>query len=362
MNLRICSSLVTVLSLGLIGLSVSGQTAKLKVGDPAPKLQQGNYVQGEPVKAFEKDKAYIVEFWATWCGPCRESIPHLNETYLKYKDKGLVVIGQDCWEHDDALVPPFVKKMGDKMTYRVALDDKDGSEKGKMAETWMEASGQSGIPTAFLIDKKGTIAWIGHPMAMQPKTIDAVLAGTYDIAKAAEEEAARAKIEAQVSAIYQEAGKAARNKDWETALSKLDEAEKLVPAEMRDNLEMAKFSVLVQKGDEPAAYKIAGDISGRHLDEAMWQNALAWQLATDKHLKKPDLELAEKIADRADKASQGKEPGVIETVARVKFLRGKKEEAIQLQQKAVDLAESDRKQHYQKDLDSYKKGELPDTE
>src|SRR6266700_1142360 len=126
---------------------VQAAEASLKVGDPAPKLQVAKWVQGEPVKEFEKGKAYIVEFWATWCGPCRVSIPHLNETHSKFKDKGLIVIGQDCWETDESKVQPFVKKMDDKMTYRVALDDKEGNEKGKMATTWMEAAGQSGIPS-----------------------------------------------------------------------------------------------------------------------------------------------------------------------------------------------------------------------
>src|SRR5213083_1921334 len=130
----------------------------LKVGDPAPKLQVAKWVQGESVKDFKKGKAYIVEFWATWCGPCRVSIPHLNEIHKKYKDRGLVVIGQDVSEENDSLVEPFVKKMGDKMTYRVALDDEpmtDGKpdpSKGKMAETWMNASGRFSIPMAFLVD------------------------------------------------------------------------------------------------------------------------------------------------------------------------------------------------------------------
>src|SRR5437868_10688794 len=84
--------------------------ATLKVGDPAPKLQVGKWVQGDPVKEFAKDKVYIVEFWATWCGPCRVSIPHLNEIHNKYKGKGLIVIGQDCWEQDEDEVPKFVKQ------------------------------------------------------------------------------------------------------------------------------------------------------------------------------------------------------------------------------------------------------------
>jgi thiol-disulfide isomerase/thioredoxin len=158
----------------------------LKIGDPAPKLQVGKWVQGEPVKEFKAGTAYIVEFWATWCGPCRVSIPHLNELHQKFKDKGLVVIGQDCWEKDESLVAPFIQKMSDKMTYRVALDDKQGSKAGQMAETWMAAAGQGGIPTAFVVDTKGVIAWIGHPMSLDEKLIEQVLAGTFDSRKAAE--------------------------------------------------------------------------------------------------------------------------------------------------------------------------------
>ena len=159
--------------------------ATLTVGDPAPKLQTGKWVQGEPVKEFQKGKAYLIEFWATWCPPCRASIPHLNEIYQKFKDKGLVVIGQNCWERDDSLVAPFVQKMGDKMTYRVALDEKTGGGRGKMAQTWMAAADRDGIPCAFLVNTNGVIAWIGHPMALKDSVIEGVLAGTYDIHKAA---------------------------------------------------------------------------------------------------------------------------------------------------------------------------------
>jgi thiol-disulfide isomerase/thioredoxin len=148
----------------------------LKVGDPAPKLQTGKWVQGDPVKEFQKGKAYIVEFWATWCGPCRASIPHVNEIYNQFKGKGLVVIGQNCWERDDSKVAPFVEQMGDKMTYRVALDDKTDGGKGKMADAWMAAAGRKGIPSAFLVDTQGRIAWIGHPMQLKEPIIEEALA------------------------------------------------------------------------------------------------------------------------------------------------------------------------------------------
>src|SRR5947207_870817 len=84
------------------GVAAFGAWApKLKVGDAPPKLQPGKWLQGEAVTEFKSDKVYVVEFWATWCGPCKESIPHLNELQKKYKDKGVVMIGQDIWEDDD---------------------------------------------------------------------------------------------------------------------------------------------------------------------------------------------------------------------------------------------------------------------
>src|SRR5439155_10386799 len=101
-----------LLASALSAIYPMAQGAALKVGDPAPKLQVSKWVQGEPVKEFARDKVYIVEFWATWCGPCRVSIPHLNELHTKFKDKGLVVIGQNAWERDQEVVAPFIKKMG----------------------------------------------------------------------------------------------------------------------------------------------------------------------------------------------------------------------------------------------------------
>jgi thiol-disulfide isomerase/thioredoxin len=144
----------------------------VKVGEIAPRLQPSGWVQGDPVKQLEPGKAYLVEFWATWCGPCRESIPHVDELHKKYKNKGLIVIGTDVGE-DQQRVKEFIEKMADKMTYRVALD-----ETNAMVTAWFAGADENPIPFAFLVDPQGKIAWKGFPLELDEKTIEKVLPGS----------------------------------------------------------------------------------------------------------------------------------------------------------------------------------------
>ena len=164
---RLLLTIAGVFAAGVISACAGG----LKAGDPAPKLETGKFVQGAEVKSLETGKVYVIEFWATWCGPCRASIPHLNELAKKNESKGLVVIGQNVFEQKESGVAPFVKKMGAQMTYRVALD-----KNGKMANNWMKAAGQNSIPCAFVVGKDGKIAWIGHPMNGLEQAVDEALA------------------------------------------------------------------------------------------------------------------------------------------------------------------------------------------
>jgi len=149
----------------------------LKAGDPAPKLNCGEWIQGNPVAEFAKDSAYLIEFWATWCGPCVAGIPDLNAIHLKFKDKGLVVIGQNVEGKDQTPVKAFVEKMADGMTYPVALDHTSGPEQGSMRHSWLDAAGLNHIPAAFLVGKDARIAWLGHPNDLTEKMIEEVLAG-----------------------------------------------------------------------------------------------------------------------------------------------------------------------------------------
>jgi thiol-disulfide isomerase/thioredoxin len=137
----------------------------LEAGDPAPPLKVSKWLQGEEVKGFEKGKVYVVEFWATWCGPCIAFMPHLANLQAEYKDKGVTVIGftsRDILgkaDHAEDAVAAFVRKNGPKLKYTFAYADE-----GAAAEAWLKAAGREGIPCSFVVDKSGRIAYIGHPM------------------------------------------------------------------------------------------------------------------------------------------------------------------------------------------------------
>ena len=343
-----------------VALAVAARTAdaKLTVGDPAPKLQVAKWVQGDPVKAFDTNHVYIVEFWATWCGPCRASIPHLNELWQKFKDRGLIAIGQDVWDQDDG-VAAFVKKMGDQMTYRVALDDKSQETNGFMAVNWMKAAEQNGIPTAFVINKQGRIAWIGHPMGLDEKTLEEILADKFDIAAFAAEYERQQMAQKQDMELRIKLTKAIKNKDWDAAETTIAEMKKSEPA-MGDSLDTVRFSILLSRKNYTDAYKLAESLSDAHPKNAMLQNSLAWTIATQPGLEKRDLALAEKAVLRANEATQDKEPAVLDTLARIQFMNGKKTEAIATEQKAVNAAADDgQKRALEKILEDYQQGKLP---
>ncbi len=163
-------------------------------------------------------------------------------------------------------------------------------------------------------------------------------------------------------AAWKEVQQAMQQKNWDDALSKLDEMLKSVPEDERTGWDRVRFNILLAKEDYPAAYKVAGTISEANKDNAMLQNELAWQIATDPKIKQRDLDVAETIAKRANEAAQEKDANILDTVARIAFMQGKKTEAIAWQEKAVKLADSDQKSNFQKTLDGYQRGELTKTE
>ncbi len=135
--------LTFVLALAL-GLSV---IACAQVGAKAPDFTLKN-ADGQDVTLSDlKGKVVLVNFWATWCGPCVREIPDFLEVYDEYKDKGFEIIGVSLDRTGWKVVTPFVEKM--QMTYPVVVGNNDVVN---------AFGGFNAIPTTFLIDRKGTIA------------------------------------------------------------------------------------------------------------------------------------------------------------------------------------------------------------
>jgi hypothetical protein len=99
--------------------------------------------------------------------------------------------------------------------------------------------------------------------------------------------------------------------------------------------------------------------SEAHPDDGDVQNELAWQIATDPELEVRDLALAEKIARRACEATEGTDAESLDTLARVLFLKGQREAAIDLQKKAVAHATGRRQLQFEETLSSYEEGKMP---
>jgi thiol-disulfide isomerase/thioredoxin len=358
-------SLLLVASLLFLSTHASAQKPTLKVGDAAPAIQVKQWVKGEAVKSFAKDQLYVVEFWATWCPPCRESIPHLTELQKKHKD--VQFIGVSVFEHesDQAKVAPFVEKMGAQMDYRVAMDDvPEGKQnrEGAMAKSWMIASGSNGIPTAFVVDKTGHIAWMGLPMKMEAP-LERIIAGKYDLATYQKEKAEEDAFQAAGNELGKQLNTLMRSKDLKGAIAALDEAFAKTP-KLEENFGPYKFKFLLDSSDFDAASAYGARlVDGLFKDQASQLNGIAWTIVDpDSKYEKRDLKLALKAALRANELSNGKEPNILDTLAKVYFDSGDAAKAIEIQAKAIELVKgTGAEKDFQGRLDEYKKGKPAGT-
>jgi len=360
----------------LLLLSATLSAAGLKVGDPAPATRPETMLQGEAVKDFQKGEVYVFECWASWCGPCIAAIPHLNELHKQMGKKGVVITGVNVWESErDAAsaerAKDFLKAQGEKMSYRVALGGK------AFIKDWLEAAEVNGIPHAFVV-ADGKIAWTGHPAQLTAEMLGDILTGTplaaappvadkipqRRLSKPAvpagtapndpEMAAAQAKLDALSEAM--------RARDWDAAEKALPAAAGVLPKqegqELRDSIEA---QIGLARGDPTKFYAQLQKVADEEFDDPEALNEIAWRLLTMKAFaQKPNLVLAEKCAVQSVKLTREEHPDKLDTLARLRWLQGKKEEAIRLQIKSVDKAEAGpMKAALQKTLDAMLKGVLP---
>ena len=140
--------LALILALVVTGCSGASQ-ASVKRG-----VSQGSYALDFTLEAPDGSESslsdyggsvVLVNFWATWCPPCRDEIPHFEEAYEAHKDEGFVVLGVN-YQDSAAEVEPFVERLG--VTYPMLLD-----ESGMVAKEYRAV----GLPTSVFVDRDGGI-------------------------------------------------------------------------------------------------------------------------------------------------------------------------------------------------------------
>ena len=292
MKTRLLLVLLTLFgSTAVAGEKPAVKSKQAKICDPAAKLKGLQWIKGGPVE-LKKNSVYVVEFWATWCPPCRVSIPHLTKLQKKFKDKKVTFIGIST--ESAAKVKPFVKDKGDVMDYVVAADPKR-----KISDGYMKAYQQRGIPTAFIVDKQLRVVWVGHPMSDLETVLEKVIAGKFDAKAYAAKKALEEKRNQMAVAAFREYFGAIENGDAAKA--------------------------------KTAAATIIENGSGQIL------NAFAWRIMTEVKKDKQDLPIALEAAARANKITQSKNAAILDTFALALFRNGKMTRAIEVQKEALKL-------------------------
>ena len=122
-------------------------------GSPAPDFTLKKIDGGELQLSSLRGKAVIVDFWDTWCPPCRKAMPHLQELSVTYSDD-LVIVGVALGREGEAKVRSFVQNHG--ITFEMVMFNNDQ----KLIDSF---GGIQSIPTTFLIDSDGIIRekWVG---------------------------------------------------------------------------------------------------------------------------------------------------------------------------------------------------------
>ena len=307
--------------------------APLNIGDPAPALRPAKWLKQAPIPAFEKGKVYVVEFWATWCGPCKANIPHLTELAKQYRGK-VEVVGVDIWESDDPKantlpkVEAFVRSQGAKMDYHVAADAPDN----RVANAWMRAAGEDGIPAAFVVGKDGRIAWIGNPALGLAEVLPQVVAGTFDVAAA---RASRDQKRGPAVAIQ----KAMDAKDYAGAIRVIDAEISRDPKNGEQRWAFARFNALARL-DVPEFEKRARALLAENDGNLGVYNLLCALLASSPGLKPEAYRFGLTLVSEALPKNERRFL-FLNMGAEMNALLGEKAAAVRMQTEAVKAADED---------------------
>jgi peroxiredoxin len=148
----------------VLAAGCSQRTVVKKNAKAAPEFSLKD-ASGQTVHLSDyRGKVVLLDFWATWCGPCKVEIPWFMEFEKQFKDQGFAVLGVSMDEDGWAAIKPYVNER--KMNYRVLLgDDKVSTSYG----------GVDSLPTTLLIDREGNIASVHEGIAQKEEFKNAIV-------------------------------------------------------------------------------------------------------------------------------------------------------------------------------------------
>ena len=341
-------------------LALTLPAAAQKAGDKVTPeaLSKLEWIQGEAPAEWEAGKLYVIECWATWCGPCIAAIPHVDELYDKYKEKGLRVIGVNVWEDGRDKVADFVKKKGDGMSYPVAYTGKGGA----FETEWLKPAEVSGIPHAFVV-MDGEVLFTTHPARLDEEKIQQLLSGPEGVAKVSAELREAGREREEISKLSKAFSEAAREKDTDgmkaamAGLEKIPAAKPMLPR-LELQLAMATgdwdgIAALLEKTKSEPSY-------------IMMLSMVTQRVSSEESKATPELrrKVADALAEAID--APNSHPLLPTQLARLQWVLGDKDAAIASAGKQVELLKSPGAERYripvepsEKLVAAMKEGKLP---
>jgi thiol-disulfide isomerase/thioredoxin len=292
-NLIQCMKTAIVALASLLSLTHTLRAAS--IGDSAPAVFVERWVKGSPVRIGPGTNIFVVEFWATWCGPCRQTIPHLTQLQKKYADKAVVIVGFS--DEKPETVQPFVAGQGGNMDYRVVTDSSR-----RTYNNWMKAFGEGGIPHAFVVGTNGQVLWHDHPSSGLDQALDRITQGTFDLERAKNFEVGDRYVQQYKLQIY-----------------RANAAEKAAP--------------------------LGEKILTEYAQDWRVPNRLARAILTDPQARSRDLPLAMRAATQSVEMTKRRSSDALEMLARAQYATGSKNEALATANEALALCKdpADRK-------------------
>lgn len=337
---------ILLASAAFVAPAQTNKPATLDIGDAAPPLKTSNWLKGKPVPALEKGHVYVVEFWATWCGPCRAAMPKISALSRKYRDQ-VTFIGLDAFESAELpKITAFVKAQGANMDYRVAADgpaDRSGAN-------WLHAAGEAGIPVAFAVDKSGRVAWIGHLPEELDKVLPSIVSGSHNLtAERARRAASRNPQDAVTIAM--------NDGDFRKAVSIIDD-ERAKHPETPSAYELDLYRSLSHFDVPQLRRRFLADLERTHDGFGIY-NHVTVGLLLEQGLPVEAYRLGLEVVDAALKVSDQKLL-FLARGAEIAIKGGEAAKAVELQTQALQVAEAtpdctaERLAELRKDLDRYK--------